>query len=133
MDKRGFTLAEIMTVVAILGIMAGLGLPRIFGKLEEARFSEGLSAAQAVYASQMRYSLDHGGAYSDDCSLLDLTVKTANFTNPPTCSSSNNPLVSLSRSNGAYTISVTYDSVNQKPVFSCPTCTANLKNILNAH
>src|SRR4030067_2279392 len=36
-DQRGFTLIELMVVVVILGILAGLIIPKIMGRPEEAK------------------------------------------------------------------------------------------------
>jgi general secretion pathway protein G len=36
-DSSGFTLIELMVVIVILGILAGLIIPRIMGRPEEAR------------------------------------------------------------------------------------------------
>ncbi|MBF0594309.1 MAG: prepilin-type N-terminal cleavage/methylation domain-containing protein [Candidatus Omnitrophica bacterium] len=133
MKKNAFTLVEIMTVLVILGVMAGLGLPRIFSKLEESRFSEGLSAIQTLCAAQLRYNIDHG-AYTGTCTDLDVDIKTANF-NAPVCDATNtagNPLAKITRTGGAYTIQVYYDAGTQLPVLSCTGCTANLTNILSA-
>ena len=36
-DRRGFTLIELMVVIVILGILAGLIVPRIMGRPEQAK------------------------------------------------------------------------------------------------
>jgi general secretion pathway protein G len=51
---RGFTLVEIMLVVAILGILAALVIPKIAGKSEEAR----IMAANTDIKSGIKSALD---------------------------------------------------------------------------
>lgn len=38
--RKGFTLVEIMVVVVILGVLAGVGVPKLFGVIAKARASE---------------------------------------------------------------------------------------------
>ena len=38
--RKGFSLVEIMVVVVILGVLAGVGVPKLFGVIAKARASE---------------------------------------------------------------------------------------------
>ena len=51
--KRGFTLMEMLIVVAIIGVLAAMLMPNIAGRSEEARKSR----AQAEIASTLRLAL----------------------------------------------------------------------------
>ncbi len=57
--RRGFTLVEIMVVVAIIGALLSVALPRLTGRTEEAR----LQAAR-LQVENLAMSLD---AFSFDC------------------------------------------------------------------
>src|SRR5580658_873581 len=76
---RAFTLVEIMLVVAILGILAALVIPRIAGKSEEAR----VTAAQTDIKSGIKTALDEfevdNGFYPS--SLQDLLQQPHNAKN----------------------------------------------------
>lgn len=48
---KGFTLAELMAVVVIIGILAGIALGSYQKAIERSRFSEGLSGAHALAAA----------------------------------------------------------------------------------
>ena len=38
--RKGFSLVEIMVVVVILGVLAGVGVPKLFGVIAKSRASE---------------------------------------------------------------------------------------------
>lgn len=59
-DKEGFTLIEIMVVVVILGILAGLIVPRIMDKPEEAKQTKAAVQIQALEQALKFYKLDNG-------------------------------------------------------------------------
>ena len=50
-EQRGFTLIELMIVVAIIGILASLALPAYSSYTKKAKFAEVVSAAAAVKTS----------------------------------------------------------------------------------
>jgi general secretion pathway protein G len=58
--SRGFTLIELMVVIVILGILAGLIIPRIMGRPDEARQAKARIQIQALETALKLYRLDNG-------------------------------------------------------------------------
>ena len=58
--NRGFTLIEIMVVLVILGILAGLIVPRIMGRPDEARRMKAKIQIQSLETALQLYKLDTG-------------------------------------------------------------------------
>ena len=58
--ERGFTLIEIMVVMVILGILAGLIIPRIMGRPEEARRTKAQIQIESIETALKLYKLDNG-------------------------------------------------------------------------
>ena len=58
--EKGFTLIELMVVVIILGILAGLVIPRIVGKPEEARRIKAKIQIQNFEKALRLFYLDNG-------------------------------------------------------------------------
>jgi len=58
--REGFTLIEIMVVVVILGILAGLIVPRIMSRPEEARRTKTALQIRSLESALKLYKLDNG-------------------------------------------------------------------------
>jgi len=59
-NTHGFTLIEIMVVMVILGILAGLIVPRIMDRPEEARRTKAAIQIQSIEQALKLYKLDDG-------------------------------------------------------------------------
>ena len=60
LDDRGFTLIELMVVIVILGILAGLIVPRIMERPEEARRAKARMQIESLETTLKLYKLDNG-------------------------------------------------------------------------
>lgn len=59
-DTRGFTLIEIMVVVVILGILAGIVVPRLLDRPEEARRTKAAVQIKSLEEALGLFKLDNG-------------------------------------------------------------------------
>ncbi len=76
-DTRGFTLIELMVVVVILGILAGLIIPKIMGKPEEAKRLKARMQIEQLEQSLKLYYLDNGEYPTTEQGLNALVEKPA--------------------------------------------------------
>ena len=60
MNHAGFTLIELMVVIVILGILAGLIIPRIMGRPEEAKQLKAKIQIESLETALKLYKLDSG-------------------------------------------------------------------------
>jgi len=59
-SNRGFTLIELMVVIVILGILAGLIVPRIMGRPEQAKQLKAKIQIESLETAIKLYKLDNG-------------------------------------------------------------------------
>ena len=58
--EKGFTLIELMVVIVILGILAGMIVPRIMGRPDEARRAKAVIQIESLETALKIYKLDNG-------------------------------------------------------------------------
>ena len=73
-DESGFTLIELMVVVIILGILAGLVVPRIMGRPGEAKQTKAKIQIEGLETALKLYKLDTG-RYPDTEQGLEALVQ----------------------------------------------------------
>ncbi len=74
-NNRGFTLIEIMVVIVILGILAGLLVPRIIGRPEEAKQLKARIQIEGLETALRLYKLDSGNYPDTEQGLQALVEK----------------------------------------------------------
>jgi len=75
--ERGFTLIELMVVIVILGVLAGLIVPRIMGRPDEARRAKARIQLESLETALKLYRLDNGNYPTTEQGLQALVAPPA--------------------------------------------------------
>ncbi len=62
-SKKGFTLAEVLITIALLGILAAMVLPRLTGQTDKARAAEAINMLGAIRQAEISYRNGPAGEY----------------------------------------------------------------------
>jgi general secretion pathway protein G len=74
----GFTLLEMLAVIALIGVIAAVVVPSVIGKLDKGKYGAGKAQLTTLGQKIENYALDNG---SPPPQLQDLVVKPANAPN----------------------------------------------------
>jgi prepilin-type N-terminal cleavage/methylation domain-containing protein len=70
-NPSGFTLIELMVVIVIIGILAGVAIPKFLDVSQKAKVSEFPTQLTAIYTGQIAYQADKGYYVTTFASLRD--------------------------------------------------------------
>lgn len=73
--RGGFTLMEVLLVLAIIGVIAGMVVPQLMGKQEDAMIDAAKNSMHGIETSLKLYATDHDGKYPEgNQEILDKLV-----------------------------------------------------------
>jgi type IV pilus assembly protein PilA len=103
---KGFTLVELIVVIAIIGILAAILLPKYFGFTDNAREAAVISEAKSIRSMAETFYANND-TWPTVSALTGFTVQTgaaaADYTNSPTFSGTLTGVTNLTLSNGTFT------------------------------
>ena len=80
MKKQGFTLIELMVVIVIMGILAAVAVPKLFGMIAKSKASE-VGPAAGTYVKLQDAYVAESGAYYGSWKKIGYSVGTMDATN----------------------------------------------------
>ena len=107
--RKGFTLLELVIVVIIVAVLAGLGIPQFIRTVERAKAAEGVSTLGVLRSSQIRYYAEYG-TYTSAIGQLDITIQNPlkNFSQPSVLIAvAGGNVANVVRSGSLYTLNIT--------------------------
>ncbi len=124
--KKAFTLVELMAVVAIVAIIAGIGIGSYRKAADRAIFSDGLTGASTLSSAYDEYYYDHNYTYPTSMNAVAVSLTKASYnagtnslsTRYFTFSRSGNT-IKATRNGGNYSISAPLEATNTLGVISC--------------
>ncbi|SHL10703.1 type IV pilin protein [Fibrobacter sp. UWEL] len=77
MKKQGFTLIELMVVIVIMGILAAVAVPKLFGMIAKSKASE-IGTAAGTYVKLQDAYVAEAGTYIGNWNMIGYTMPKSN-------------------------------------------------------
>lgn len=111
MNRKGFTLIEILIVVIIVGVLASIGIPQYAASLEKAKGVDAKESLAYIYREEQVYSGYRGGIFTNSITDLGsdviLNIRYWNFTlDTPTSTSFIATATRISGSHSGQTVTI---------------------------
>ena len=100
---------ELIVAITIVGVLAGLAIPRFSSTIEKSRTAEAINILETLRNAQEVYKLENG-VYTDTPDDLDVTIPASRNFKVPTVSDSPEPVASIERDASGYQYTLTIDT-----------------------
>jgi len=107
-NKKGFTLIELIVVIAILGILAAIAIPRFSGVRDTAAIGAAEADGRTILSAVGIYYAEHG-AYPADAANLSDYIENTGLTDRTTITT---PATEITYENAEGTVEVTINPTN---------------------
>jgi len=75
--RQGFSIVELMAVIVIMGLLAGIVAVNVIGKVDQARVTSTKASLKLLHGAVIQFKLDTGQYPSEDEGLLELIEEPA--------------------------------------------------------
>jgi len=69
--RKGFSLIELLIVIAIIGILAGVIIPQLYGSVRKANEAAAVVTLNAIRVAETKFVTDHKGQYGTFPQLVE--------------------------------------------------------------
>jgi len=78
--RRGFTIIEVMAVIVILGILAGVVAVSVVGRIDKARATASRTNCKLLHNAVIQFKLDTGRYPTEEAGLMELIQEPTDVT-----------------------------------------------------
>ncbi len=122
-NKKGFTLAELLVVVAIIAVLVAIAIPIFTSQLEKAREATDAANLRAAYAEVVTSEMTNGEAITKDVTLTQQTKGWQDSSITKIGDTKIDDETTLKNVDKNQTITVGYNSTTKKATFTLKTGT----------